>query len=61
MKYKLTVRFENKDNLSQFCDLIGRPDLKVSQSNIKKINYKHIRDFILGNNTLIDNFGEDNE
>mgnify|MGYP001292038300 CR=1 FL=1 len=61
MKYKILVRFETKENLDQFCDIINRPDLKVKQSKVKKINYKSIRDLVMKNKSLIDLFGENDE
>lgn len=61
MKYKILVRFELKENLDQFCDIINRPDLKVKQSKVKKINYKSIRDLVMKNKSLIDLFGENDE
>ena len=61
MKYKILVRFETKENLDQFCDIINRPDLKVQQSKVKKINYKSIRDLVMKNKSLIDLFGENDE
>ncbi len=61
MKYKIIVRFETKENLGQFCDIINRPDLKVKQSKVKKINYKSIRDLVMKNKSLIDLFGENDE
>lgn len=61
MKYKIVVRFELKENLDQFCDLINRPDLKIKQSKVKRINYKSIRDLVMKNKSLIDLFGENDE
>ena len=61
MKYKIVVRFELKENLDQFCDLINRPDLKIKQSKVKRINYKSIRDLVMKNETLVDLFGENDE